>query len=77
MDKCIGIINGGDREENFGGICKHRSVYMLPFGGRYRLVDFTISNMVNHGIKSVALYTGKKMRSTMDHIGNGSPWDLN
>ena len=50
---------------------------MLPFGGRYRLVDFTISNMVNHGIKSVALYTGKKMRSTMDHIGNGSPWDLN
>lgn len=77
MDRCIGIINGGDHENNFGGLCKHRPVYMLPFGGRYRLIDFTISNMVNNGIKSVAIYTGKKMRSTMDHIGNGNPWDLN
>ena len=77
MDRCIGIINGGDNENNFGGLCRHRPVYMLPFGGRYRLVDFTISNMVNNGIKSVAIYTGKKMRSTMDHIGNGNPWDLN
>lgn len=77
MDNCIGIINGGENENSFGGLCKHRPVYMLPFGGRYRLIDFTISNMVNNGIKSVALYTGKKMRSTMDHIGNGNPWDLN
>nr|WP_300002034.1 glucose-1-phosphate adenylyltransferase subunit GlgD [Tissierella sp.] len=77
MDRCIGIINGGDNENNFGGLCKHRPVYMLPFAGRYRLIDFTISNMVNNGIKSVAIYTGKKMRSTMDHIGNGNPWDLN
>lgn len=76
MERCIGIINGGDNGENFGGLCKNRPVYMLPIGGRYRLIDFTISNMVNHGIKSVALYTGKKMRSTMDHIGNGNPWDL-
>lgn len=77
MDKCIGIINGGDNENNFGGLCRHRPVYMLPFGGRYRLIDFTISNMVNNGIRTVALYTGKKIRSTMDHIGNGNPWDLN
>ena len=77
MDRCIGIINGGQNGESFGGLCQHRQSYMLPFGGRYRLVDFTISNMVNHGIKSVAIYTGEKMRSTMDHIGNGHPWDLN
>lgn len=77
MDKCIGVINGGSNENKFGGLCKHRSVYMLPFAARYRLVDFTISNMVNNGIKTVALYTGAKMRSTMDHIGNGNPWDLN
>lgn len=76
MERCVGIINGGENAESFGGLCKNRPVYMLPIGGRYRLVDFTISNMVNHGIKSVALYTGKKMRSTMDHIGNGNPWDL-
>ena len=50
---------------------------MLPFGGRYRIIDFTLSNMVNHGIKTIALFTGQKLRSTMDHIGNGYPWDLN
>ncbi len=77
MDRCIGIINSKEKENNFGGLCNHRPVYMLPFGGRYRLIDFTISNMVNNGIQSVAIYTGKKMRSTMDHIGNGNPWDLN
>ena len=77
MDRCIGVINSREKENNYGGLCKHRPVYMLPFGGRYRLIDFTISNMVNNGIKSVAIYTGKKMRSTMDHIGNGNPWDLN
>lgn len=77
MDRCIGIIKGGSNENKFGGLCKHRPVYMLPFSGRYRLVDITLSNMVNNGIKKVALYTGKKMRSTLDHIGNGNPWDLN
>lgn len=50
---------------------------MLPFGGRYRIVDFILSNMVNHGIRTVALYTGDKIRSTMDHLGDGRPWELN
>lgn len=77
MDKCIGIISGSNIENNFGALCAHRPVYMLPFGGRYRLIDFSISNMVNHGIKTVAIFTGEKIRSTMDHIGDGKAWDLN
>ena len=77
MKNCLGIISIGDGESNFGPLCKNRPVYMLPFGGRYRLIDFTISNMVNHGVKTVAIYTGDKIRSTMDHLGNGRPWDLN
>lgn len=77
MDNCIGIISLDHNEGNFGGLCKNRPVYMLPFGGRYRIIDVAISNMVNHGIKTVAVYTGEKIRSTMDHLGNGKPWDLN
>ncbi len=76
MDNCLGLIIG-DGDKNFGALCKNRPVFMLPFGGRYRLIDFTLSNMVNHGIKTVAVYTGDKVRSTMDHLGNGKPWDLN
>ncbi|MFA7534054.1 MAG: glucose-1-phosphate adenylyltransferase subunit GlgD [Tissierellaceae bacterium] len=77
MDKCLGIITTLERDSNFGGICKNRPSYMLPFGGRYRLIDFTISNMVNHGLRTIAVYTGEKIRSTMDHLGDGKPWDLN
>lgn len=77
MEKCLGIISYNGEDEKFGGLCKHRPPYMLPFGGRYRLIDFTISNMVNHGLNNIAIYTGEKIRSTMDHLGNGKPWDLN
>lgn len=77
MDNCLGIISMSNGDNNFGSLCRHRPVYMLPFGCRYRLIDLTISNMVNHGIRTVAVYTGEKIRSTMDHLGNGKPWELN
>ncbi|MDR7869668.1 MAG: glucose-1-phosphate adenylyltransferase subunit GlgD [Tissierellaceae bacterium] len=77
MEKCIGLISTSNMDNKFGQLCKHRPPYMLPFGGRYRLIDFSISNLVNHGIGTVAIYTGEKIRSTMDHLGNGKPWDLN
>lgn len=77
LENCMGIINASTNDKNFGGLCKSRPVYMLPFGGRYRIIDFMLSNMVNNGIKTVAVYTGEKVRSAMDHIGNGRPWELN
>jgi len=77
MVRSLGIISTANIENNFGVLCKHRPVYMLPYGGRYRLIDFSLSNMVNHGIRTVAVYTGEKIRSTMDHLGDGKPWDLN
>lgn len=76
MEKCLGVISAGNLENNFGALCIHRPVYMLPYGGRYRLMDFSVSNMVNNGIKTIVVYTGEKIRSTMDHIENGRPWDL-
>lgn len=77
MDNCLGLILNSNIENNFGSLCQNRPVYMLPYAGRYRLVDFTISNMVNHNIKTIAVYTGDKIRSTMDHLGDGKPWELN
>ncbi|MDX9916692.1 MAG: glucose-1-phosphate adenylyltransferase subunit GlgD [Gudongella sp.] len=77
MERCIGIISGANIESSFGPLCIHRPVSMLPFGGRYRLIDFAVSNMVNHDIKTIAIFTGEKIRSIMDHLGDGKPWDLN
>lgn len=77
MDNCFGLISYNNKDGEFGSLCKSRPSYMLPFGSRYRLVDVIISNMVNNGIRSVALYTGEKIRSTMDHLSDGKPWSLN
>lgn len=77
LENCIGIINSSNVSRNFSSLNKSRPVHMLPFGGRYRIIDFMLSNMVNHGIGTVAVYTGEKVRSVMEHIGNGKPWELN
>lgn len=77
MDNCFALISYNNKDGEFGSLCKSRPSYMLPFASRYRLVDVIISNMVNNGIRSVALYTGEKIRSTMDHLSDGKPWSLN
>ncbi|MFW5648247.1 MAG: glucose-1-phosphate adenylyltransferase subunit GlgD [Candidatus Alkaliphilus sp. MAG34] len=77
LEGCLGIISFEDIGNEFGALCKNKPVYMLPFAGRYRLVDFTISNMINHGLCTIAVYTGRKVRSILNHLGDGKPWDLN
>lgn len=77
MKKCIGIINSGYSPETYNTLCKTRPDYMLPFGGRYRVVDFLLSNLSNNSILKVVLYAGNNIRSTLDHIGNGKNWELN
>lgn len=48
----------------------------VPFGGIYRIIDFTLSNVMNSGINSVAVLTQYKPLSLMEHIGTGAPWDF-
>lgn len=75
--KLLGVIDAttyhGDLEE----LLTHRSLAALPFAGRYRLIDFVLSNMVNSGIRSVAIFPKMTYRSLMDHLGSGKNWDLN
>ncbi|WP_369902062.1 sugar phosphate nucleotidyltransferase [Bacillus manliponensis] len=72
----LGIINATGEFPSLQQVTKHRSLAVLPFGGRYRLIDFMLSNMVNSRIHSVAIFTSHKNRSLMDHIGSGKQWDL-
>lgn len=76
MKNCLGIINLSENDLEMGALCQGRPVAMLPFAGRYRLIDFALSNMVNSGISGIGVYTGNKVRSVMDHLGSGGPWDL-
>ena len=53
-----------------------RAMGSIPFGGRYRLIDFPLSNMVNSGVTRVGIVTKSNYKSLMDHIGSGKAWDL-
>jgi glucose-1-phosphate adenylyltransferase len=75
--RLLGVIDATTYVEDLKDLTTHRSVAAIPFGGRYRLIDFILSNMVNSGIQSVAIFPKYEYRSLMDHLGSGKNWDLN
>ena len=72
----IGIIFSNLHEENVPELVRKRTMASIPFGGRYRVIDFTLSNMVNSDIMTVGLMASNNYRSLIDHIGSGKDWDL-
>ncbi len=72
----IGVIFSNMHEENVPELVRRRTMASIPYGGRYRIVDFTLSNMVNSGITTVGLVASNNYRSLIDHIGSGKDWDL-
>lgn len=72
----MGIINLIHETEQMGPLTAERCLATVPFGGRYRLIDFVLSSMVNSGVPNVAVFAHTKYRSLMDHLGSGSNWDL-
>ncbi len=57
-------------------LTSHRTVASIPFGGRYRMIDFMLSNMVNAGIVDIGVVMQQKCQSLLDHLGSGKDWDL-
>lgn len=76
MNSTLGIIITGGKNEKLKELAWKRSVSAVPYGGRYRAIDFVLSNMINSGINKVGVLTQYSYRSLMDHIGSGKEWDL-
>ena len=76
IDNAFGLIVSGERTTRLKDLTLSRSTAAVPFGGRYRIIDFMLSNMVNAGLTSVGLITEKNYHSLMDHLGSGKEWDL-
>ncbi|MGI6545234.1 MAG: glucose-1-phosphate adenylyltransferase subunit GlgD [Fastidiosipilaceae bacterium] len=76
LKNAIGLIIADDRRITIGDLSRHRALGAIPFGGRYRVIDFILSNYVNTGIYTIGVSTFMKYRSLMDHLGTGSAWDL-
>ena len=76
MANVLGLIFANMHEQTLPELTKARAMASVPFGGKYRLIDFPLSGMVNSGITQVGIITKQNYYSLMNHLGMGSEWDL-
>ncbi len=74
--RAVGIVFSNIHDNSVPELSRIRTLGSIPFGGRYRLIDFPLSNMVNSGIDTVGIITKSNYQSLMDHVGSGKDWDL-
>jgi glucose-1-phosphate adenylyltransferase len=74
--KTLTLILAGGTGEELSVLTRHRAKTAVPFGGRYRVVDFCLSNCVHSGLHEIAVLAQYSPKSLIDHIGMGKPWDL-
>jgi len=74
--KALALILAGGEGTRLSILTEKRTKPAIPFAGKYRIIDFTLSNCVNSGIYSVGILTQYRPRSLNDHIRRGRPWDL-
>lgn len=76
MRKVLGLVLSGGTGERLGALSAERAVSALPFGGKYRIIDFALSNCCHSGLDMVGVLAQHAPASLNDHIGAGRSWDL-
>ena len=76
MNQLHGIIFAYLSNPDLRELSQHRNTCSIPYGGRYRVIDFMLSNMVNAGIGDVGMIVHTNYQSLLDHVGSGKDWDL-
>lgn len=76
MGNVLGLVFANMHDTTLGDMTKNKTMGSVMFGGRYRLIDFPLSNMVNSGISEVGVITKSNYQSLLDHLGSAREWDL-
>lgn len=76
MSRTLALILAGGEHPALSVLTAERAEAAVPFAGKYRIVDFTLSNCINSGITNVGVLTQYRPRSLQEHVGVGKPWDL-
>ena len=74
--ECVAMLLAGGQGSRLYALTEKNAKPAVPFGGKYRIIDFTLSNCVNSGIDTVGVLTQYQPLMLNDYIGNGLPWDL-
>ena len=72
----VALILAGGQGSRLGAMTRKVAKPAVPFGGKYRIIDFALSNCSNSGIDTVGILTQYKPQQLSSHIGIGTPWDL-
>ena len=75
--ECVAMILAGGQGSRLGVLTRFRAKPAVPYGGKYRIIDFPLSNCTNSGIDVVGVLTQYEPFVLNSYIGNGAPWDLN
>ena len=75
--KCVAMLLAGGQGSRLGVLTSKIAKPAVPYGGKYRIIDFPLSNCTNSGIDTVRILTQNKPLDLNDYIGSGKPWDLN
>ena len=75
-NEILGVILAGGKGTRLGKLTHNQAKPAVPFGGRYRIIDFTLSNCVNSGVKNIGVITQYQPLNLNAHIGNGASWGL-
>ncbi len=75
--QCIAMLLAGGQGSRLGALTHRMAKPAVPFGGKYRIIDFALSNCSNSGIQTVGVLTQYEPHALNAYIGNGAPWDLN
>ena len=76
MNTALGIIFASIYDNQMGDLTHKRTMASVPYGGRYRQIDFALSNMSNSAIRHIGVITKHNYKSLMNHVGSGQEWDL-
>ncbi len=76
MKECIAMLLAGGQGSRLYALTQKLAKPAVPFGGKYRIIDFPLSNCVNSGIDTVGILTQYQPLVLNEYIGNGQPWDL-
>ena len=74
--ECVAMLLAGGQGTRLGVLTRNVAKPAVPFGGKYRIIDFPLSNCINSGIDTVGVLTQYQPFELNQYIGNGQPWDL-
>lgn len=74
--ECVAMLLAGGQGTRLGALTMEVAKPAVPFGGKYRIIDFPLSNTINSGIETIGILTQYQPFELNQYIGNGQPWDL-